>query len=126
MVSGTDKTTRFILGVLMLAGGTYMFLSSVHVSFGMNYPLYRVGNFNLTSGFIFIPFMFGVGMIFYDSRNLLGWILAVGSLAALIMGVVSSTQMYLRSMNAFQLITILVLMIGGLGLFLSSLRGGGN
>ena len=123
MVSGTDKTTRFLLGTIMLSGGVYLFLQAVHVQFGFNYPM-RFGNMTLTSGFIFIPFMFGVGMIFYNSRNLFGWLLTLGSMAALVFGVVSSTQMRLRTMTAFELMIILVLMVGGLGLFLSSLRGG--
>lgn len=123
MVSGSDKTSRFLLGVVMLSGGIYLFLQSVHVHFGFNYPLYRMGNMNFTTGFIFIPFMLGVGVIFYDSRNIIGWLLALGSLAALVFGVVSSTQMSLRSMTAFELMVILVLMVGGLGLFLGSLRG---
>ncbi len=128
MISGSDKTSRFMLGVIMLSGGLYLFLQSVHVHFGFNQPLYRMGNTNLsvTTGFIFIPFMLGVGMIFYNSKNLAGWIITLGSVAALVFGIVSSTQMSLRNMNAFQLMVILVLMVGGLGLFLSSLRGNGK
>jgi predicted membrane channel-forming protein YqfA (hemolysin III family) len=69
-----------------------------------------------------IPFMFGIGMIFYNSRNLLGWLLALGSIVMLIVGVITSVRFRLAHMTAFELLTILVLMIGGLGLFLSSLR----
>ena len=39
-----------------------------------------------------------------------------------IFGVISSVQFSFRSMSAFDLITILVLAAGGLGLFLNSLR----
>jgi hypothetical protein len=37
-------------------------------------------------------------------------------------GVISSVDFRLRQMSAFELISMLVLMIGGLGLFLRSLR----
>jgi hypothetical protein len=40
----------------------------------------------------------------------------------LIVGVITSVRFRLAHMTAFELLTILVLMIGGLGLFLSSLR----
>ena len=69
-----------------------------------------------------IPFMFGIGMIFYNSKNYLGWILTIGSLIMLIFGVISSINFRLRSMSAFELIVILVLLVGGIGLFLNSLR----
>lgn len=124
MVNGSDKTTRFLVGVIMLGAGTYMFLNSVRVYTGFSNSLYNVGNFNVTGGMVLIPMLFGIGMIFYDSRNLWGWVLGLGSLAALVLGVISKTQMQLKNMTSFELIVILVLMIGGLGLFLSSLRGG--
>ena len=69
-----------------------------------------------------IPLIFGVGMIFYNAKNYLGWILAGGSVVALIFGVISSIQFSFRSMTSFDLIVILVLAVGGLGILLSSLR----
>ena len=71
---------------------------------------------------VMIPFMFGVGIIFYNSKNLLGWILALGAITALIFGVISSIRFSFRTMTSFDLIVILVLSIGGLGLFLRSLK----
>ena len=50
------------------------------------------GNYSITSGMVMIPFMFGVGIIFYNSKNPLGWILALGSLTGLIFGVISSIR----------------------------------
>ncbi|TAE73686.1 MAG: hypothetical protein EAZ85_06370 [Bacteroidetes bacterium] len=126
MISGSDKTTRFLVGVMMLAGGTYMFLNAVQVYTGFSHSLYNVGKFNITGGMVLIPMIFGIGMIFYDSKNLFGWLLGLGSLAMLVFGVISKTQLQLKNMTSFELIVILVLMIGGLGLFLSSLKGDRN
>ena len=69
-----------------------------------------------------IPFMFGVGFLFYDSKNWIGWILTAGSIIALIVGVIASIRFSFKAMTAFELITILVLAIGGLGLFIRSFR----
>ena len=66
--------------------------------------------------------MFGVGIIFYDVRKWYGWLLAGGSLVALIFGVIASIQFNFVRMSAFDLIVILVLAIGGLGLLLRSLK----
>jgi len=69
-----------------------------------------------------IPFMFGVGLIFYNSKNILGWVLSIGSITGLIFGVISSIRFTFKTMSSFDLIVILVLAMGGLGLFLRSLR----
>ena len=119
---------HFFIGLIMMCGGFYMLLNAITVSssFGMSTRLYSFaalgGSYQLTSGMIMIPFIFGIGLIFYNSRNLLGWILSIGSLAALIFGVISSIRFSFKTMSSFDLIVILVLAIGGLGLFLRSLK----
>ncbi|GAA3928656.1 hypothetical protein GCM10022277_26470 [Litoribacillus peritrichatus] len=80
------------------------------------------GTYGITTGMIMIPFMFGVGIIFYNAKNIFGWLLAIGSIVALVFGVIASIQFSFRSMSAFDLIVILVLSVGGLGMFLRSLR----
>ncbi|MEM6448661.1 MAG: hypothetical protein AAF704_19145 [Cyanobacteria bacterium P01_D01_bin.123] len=115
---------RFLLGLAMMVGGGYLFFSAITISnsFSLGYSLYRMGRVNVTSGMVLIPFVFGIGTIFYDGKNILGWVLAIGSLVALSLGVISSLRFQLQPKSAFELLTILVLMVGGTGLFLSSLR----
>lgn len=116
---------RFLIGVIMIVAGGYLFLNNIHVrmGFGLGYRLFHVGGFGITSGMVLVPFIFGVGLIFYNARNWLGWILALASVVMLGFGVIAQTHFQLRNMSAFDLMTILVLLVGGIGLFLSSLRG---
>jgi hypothetical protein len=115
---------RFFMGLIMMIAGGYLFLHNINVSigFGFGYHVFDFWGIGITSGYVLIPFLFGVGIIFYNSNSILGWILAVGSLVMLAVGVVTQTRFHLRNMTAFELITILVLLVGGVGLFLSSLR----
>ncbi len=118
----------FFIGLIMMCGGFYMLLNAITVtsSFGMGTRLYGFsamgGSYNVTSGMIMIPFIFGVGLIFYNSKNIFGWILSVGSITGLIFGVISSIRFSFKTMTSFDLIVILILAIGGLGLFLRSLK----
>lgn len=114
----------FFIGFFMFCGGIYMLLNSItfYANYGFGSRMYGIGGVSITSGMIMIPFMFGVGMIFYNAKNMFGWLLAAGSLTALIFGVISSIQFQMRSMTAFDLAVILILTVGGLGLFLRSLK----
>ncbi|MEQ1636237.1 MAG: hypothetical protein ABL903_06060 [Methylococcales bacterium] len=118
---------QFWLGLAMMCGGFYLLFKSILVStsFGFGYQLYGLNLFgslfSITSGMVMIPFIFGIGMIFYNAKNLLGWILTLGSLIALIFGVIASMHFSFITMSAFDLLVILVLAFGGLGLFLKSL-----
>ena len=120
----TGGIGQFFIGMVMLCGGLYLLLNAIVVTshFGIGMRLYGIGGYGVTSGMILIPFMFGVGLIFYNSKSLIGWFLSAGSLVALIFGVISSIHFTFRHMTAFDLITILVLTVGGLGLFMRSLK----
>jgi len=115
----------FLLGLVMMCGGGYLLLRSIIVrpNFGLGNSVYSFGGFSVTSGMVLIPFIFGVGMIFYNSRNWIGWLLAGGSLVALVFGVIANLNLEFARMSAFDLLVILVLFVGGIGLFLRSLRG---
>ncbi|MEJ6123311.1 hypothetical protein MT390_15765 [Vibrio sp. 2-Bac 85] len=119
---------HFFIGLIMMCGGFYMLLNAITVSsnFGLSSRIYSLHSFGsgigITGGTIMIPFILGIGMIFYNAKNILGWLLAIGSITALIFGVISSIRFSLHSMSSFDLIVILVLAVGGLGLFLRSLK----
>jgi hypothetical protein len=116
---------QFFIGVIMMCGGFYMLLNAITVSsnFGLSSRLFGMGNnFGVTGGMIMIPFIFGIGLVFFNAKNILGWLLTVGSITALIFGVISSVRFNLRTMTSFELIVILILAVGGLGLFLRSLK----
>ena len=115
---------RFFLGLIMFVGGGYLLLNAIQVtnSFHLGYGLFSVGSLVITSGYVLVPFMLGVGMVFFDARSYLGWLMVLASVTMLVFGVVTSVHFNLRAMSAFELLTILTLTTGGLGLFLSSLR----
>jgi hypothetical protein len=122
----------FILGFLMMCIGFYLLMQSIIVTrtFGLGMGLFHFaffgGPMTITSGMILIPLMFGIGMLFYNSGSVVGWALFIGSLAALVAGVLMNLEISIRTMTLFDLLTILVLFIGGIGLFLRSLRSHGR
>lgn len=117
---------QFLVGVAMLVAGMYLLLNSIAVtsSFGWGARLFGVGGAGVTGGMLLIPFAIGVALLFYDGRSLPGWVLALGAVVALVAGVLASVSFTLRGMSAFELLAILVLAFGGLGLLVRSLRPG--
>ncbi len=119
---------NFFIGLIMMCSGFYMLLNAITVTsnFGVGMRLYGFsamgGSYSVTSGMVMIPFIFGVGLIFYNSKNILGWVLSLAAITGLIFGVISSIRFSFNTMTSFDLIVIIVLAIGGLGLFLKSLK----
>jgi len=115
---------RFFIGLIMMIAGGYLFLDAIRVTngFHLGYSFMRFGSFHLTGGMVLVPFIFGVGMIFYNGKSIVGWLLSGSSIVMLGFGIITNIHFRLRSMSAFELMTILVLTVGGIGLFLSSLK----
>lgn len=117
---------NFFIGIVMMIAVGYFLLRGIMVrpQFGLGNAMYSIGGFPVTTGLVLVPFAFGVGMIFYNSRNWIGWLLAGGSVVALVVGVIASINFTLVRMSAFDLLVIIILLVGGIGLFLRSSRGG--
>lgn len=113
----------FILSLVMMVGGGYLLLNNMIIrpQFGFGTRAFSIGGMSITTGIILIPFIFGIGLIFYNARNWLGWLLTVGSMVALIFGVLSNLNIQMTRMSVFDLLVILVLLVGGIGLFLRSI-----
>jgi hypothetical protein len=115
---------RFFIGLAMLVAGGYLFFNSIQVTnhFHLGGAFFSMGGMNVTGGLVLVPFVFGVGLIFYNAGNPLGWMLAAASLIMLGIGVISKIDFRMARMSAFDILMILTLFLGGLGLFLSSLK----
>jgi len=95
-------------------------LNALRVLHGFGGGLFAIGGFNVTGGMILIPFIIGTGIIFYDATRWYGWALAGGSFLALVIGALASVRFSFE--GAFDLIVILVLLFGGIGLVLRSVK----
>jgi hypothetical protein len=99
-----------------------LFVPKCPVLHGFGGGLFAIDNFNMTGAMILISFIIGTGIIFYDSSKWYGWALAAGSLLALIIGAIASVRFSFEGMSAYDLIVILVLFFGGIGLVLRSVK----
>ncbi len=120
-----STTGRFFLGFIMFTGGLYLLLDAIRVNMGLmfhrGHSLFNINGIGITSGYILLLFMLGVGMLFFNAKNILGWLLTAGSLVGLIVGVISKAQLSLAHMSVFELLMILIMLCGGLGLLASSM-----
>ena len=114
----------FILGLIMAVAGAYLLLRGIIVrpSFGMRSVAFQLGGFPVTTGVILVPFLLGVGGIFYNSRQIWGWAVAGLALLAMIVGVIANLNIQLVRMSLFDFLVILVLLVGGIGLLARSLK----
>jgi hypothetical protein len=79
---------------------------------------YRMNSFGLS----LVPFIMGIGFLFFNAKSPTGWVLTVGGLTIILAGILMSLHIYFQPTSLFNTLAMLVLLFGGLGLVLRSLK----
>jgi hypothetical protein len=108
---------EFLIGLAMAAAGGYLLTQQVTVTSGY-WNLWGHNAFGLS----LVPLLFGVAILFFNGRSVLGWVLLVAGAAIVLAGILMNLQIYFQSTSLFNTLVMLVLLFGGLGLIARSLR----
>jgi hypothetical protein len=106
----------FLLGAVMTAAGGYLLLEQVTVTTGF-WTLFGYNTFGLT----LVPLLFGILLLFYNGRGILGWLLVLAGLAIIGAGILMNMTIFFRPTSLFNTLIMLTLFVGGLGLIGRSL-----
>jgi hypothetical protein len=69
-----------------------------------------------------IPFLIGVGLIFFDGRSKPGWVLTILSLLVIFIGIIANLRIYFAPTSLYVTLITLVLLVGGIGLMARALK----
>src|SRR5215469_10467476 len=102
---------EFLIGCVMVCLGGYLLTNQVSVV-----SSYR--NFCGTSSFgiTLIPMLCGIGILFWNGKSTVGWILTVAGALFIVAGVIANMHIYFQQVSLFNALVMLVLLVGGLGL----------
>ena len=107
----------FFIGVAMAAAGAYLLTSRVTVA-SSAWQVWGYSGFGLS----LIPLMLGIGMLFYDGRSMLAKLLILVGVVIIGAGIIANLNVYFQHTPLFAVVMMLILLCGGLGLVLRSLR----
>jgi hypothetical protein len=107
----------FFAGAAMVLAGGYLLLTSVSVVSG-GYMFYGYNAFGLS----LVPLLVGIGILFYNGRSVLGWLLTAAGALIIVVGIVANLHLHIRPTSLFDTLIMLGLLAGGLGLVVRSLQ----
>src|SRR5262245_640572 len=112
---------QFIGGVVMAGIGTYLFLNQVEVT-GSWGRFWGFSSFGLS----LVPMLVGLGMLFYNGKSVAGWLLTLVGFGVILAGILTNLDIYFRPTTLYNTLFMLVLLAGGLGLIIRSVRAQGS
>ena len=107
----------FLMGVAMACIGGYLLANQVVVA-GSYWSFYGTNTFGIT----LLPMLFGVAMLFWNGRSLVGWLLTGAGALFILAGVIANMHIYFHPTTLFQTLVMLVLLVGGLALVARAIR----
>jgi multisubunit Na+/H+ antiporter MnhF subunit len=119
-VGGTPGGLRtFLLGLIMAVMGGYLLFQQVQVTGG--YWMWGgFGGAGRSFGITLLPLLFGIGMLFANGKSVIGRLLTFGGAVVIIAGVIANLDIHFQQTSLFNVITMLVLLVGGIGLIARS------
>src|SRR6267142_2028444 len=115
----------FFVGFAMACAGGWLLTNQVVVSsdyfatgFLMPVVNYRMNSFGLA----LLPFIIGIGFLFFNGKSVAGWLLTVAGVAVILVVLLLSLHIYFQPTSLFNTLAMLVLLFGGLGLVCRSLK----
>lgn len=108
---------QFLAGLVMAVGGAYLLTQQVMVTTGF-WGWFGPHTFGLT----LLPLIVGIGVLFFDGKSVLGWVLTVCGAVFIFLGILMNLRVYFEPTSLFNTLVMLLLLAGGLGLVARSLR----
>ena len=108
---------HFLIGFAMTCLGGYLLANQVTVG-GSYWDFYGANTFGIT----LIPMLFGVGLLFWNGKSVIGWLLTIAGALFILGGVLANMHIYFRPTSLFHTVVMLVLLVGGLGLIARALQ----
>ncbi len=109
---------QFFIGLMCAVAGGWLLTNQVSVSSGGMWNLYGYNGFGLS----LIPFIAGTGLIFFNSKSIIGWLLLAAGLVIVFVGILSNLNIYFRPTSLFNTLLMLALLAGGIGAMAAALR----
>ena len=102
---------EFFVGLGMAIAGAYLLTNQITVTSGY-WTLWGYNTFGLS----LIPLIFGIGILFFNGKSIIGWILLFAGVIIIGTGVLINLHVYFQPTSLFNTIVMLTLLAGGIGL----------
>ena len=107
---------EFFVGLGMAVAGAYLLTNYVVVTSSF----WSVWGYN-TFGLSLLPLVIGIGVLFFNGKSIVGWLLVFVGVVIIFTGILMNLQIYFQPTSLFNTILMLVLLAGGIGLIARAL-----
>jgi len=105
----------------MAIAGAYLITTQVVVTSSF----WSIWGYN-AFGLSLFPLIFGIGILFFNGKSIIGWALLVIGVVIIFTGIIMNLNIYFQRTTLFNTILMFVLLAGGIGLIFRALAPHGD
>ena len=102
---------EFFIGLGMAVAGAYLLTNQVVVTSSF-WTIWGYNSFGLS----LLPLIFGIGILFFNGKSIIGWLLLFVGVVIIFAGILMNLQIYFQPTSLFNTVMMLILLAGGIGL----------
>jgi len=102
---------EFFIGLGMAIAGAFLITNQVVVTSSF----WSIWGYN-AFGLSLLPLIFGIGILFFNGKSIVGWLLLFVGVVIIFAGILMNLQIYFQPTSLFNTVIMLVLLAGGIGL----------
>ena len=115
------KFVYFLVGIALFCGGIFLIFQNTTLS--TNFTMLDIMGFTPPFGIVLIPFILGIGVLFFNEKSIIGWFLTILGLVTIILGIIMGLKIYFRPVTLYQGLIMFGMTAAGVGLTLKAFSG---
>ncbi|MGE5328480.1 MAG: hypothetical protein ACM3KR_03105 [Deltaproteobacteria bacterium] len=111
--SGT-RLVWFLLGIGLFCGGAFLVTQNTILS--SKFTLMDIIGVNPPFGLVILPLIIGIGVLFFNEKSIVGWILTILGLITIFLGILMGLNIFFKPVSLYEGILMFGLIAAGIGL----------
>jgi len=113
-VTPGTKLVWFFLGLGLFCGGSFLVMQNTILS--SRFTLMDLLGINPPFGLVMLPLLIGIGVLFFNEKSILGWILTIVGLVTIFLGILMGLNIFFKPVSLYEGILMFGLISAGIGL----------
>lgn len=117
--NGNNTLLQFFLGLILFCAGVFLVFQNTTIS--MAWYVWSIGSMGLSQGAVIIPLLIGIGLLFYNSKSIVSWLVFILGIVFVLITIIMSVRIHFNSISLFSYVLMFGIILAGAGLLLKSL-----
>ncbi|MGE5473371.1 MAG: hypothetical protein ACM3UU_04035 [Ignavibacteriales bacterium] len=112
--SAGTRLVWFLVGLGLFGAGAFLVMQNTILS--SRFTLMDLLGVNPPFGLVILPLLIGIGVLFFNEKSIIGWVLTIGGLITIFLGILMGLNIFFKPVSLYEGILMFGLIAAGIGM----------